>query len=86
MVGHVRQTTVKGEAHHPGDDEDPMLTMNQYVGTAKFRPASRIPRMLPWVSSATNRIDRGTGATPVPGQAERTASTPVAMDTATVRV
>ena len=31
-----------------------MLTMKKYVGTAKIRPDSRIPRRLPTMISATN--------------------------------
>ena len=60
--------------------------MKKYVGTAKMRPDSRMPRRLPTVSSARNTSDSSTRLTCIAGKAEVSAATPAAMLTATVSV
>jgi hypothetical protein len=63
-----------------------MLAMKKYVGMAKTRPASRIPRRLPKARSTTKVIDNGTAAFFNAGAAEPMASAPAATETATVMV
>ena len=62
-----------------------MLAMNRYVGTAKTRPASRIPRRFPYVDEQDEQdrqLDRL--GSERPGRPRSTASIPAATETATV--
>ena len=63
-----------------------MLTMKKYVGTAKMRPDSRMPRRLPTVSSARKIRHSSTRYVSSHGTAEVIASTPAEMLTDTVSV
>jgi hypothetical protein len=62
-----------------------MVAMKKYVGVAKMRPDSRIPRRLPRVSNATNTRAISTRIVCHWGNADVIAATPAAMLTATVR-
>ena len=63
-----------------------MLAMNRYVGIAKVRPASRIPRRLPYAMRMTKATAISTVYGVRDGTAEVRAETPAAIDTATVSV
>ena len=66
-----------------------MLKMKKYVGMAKTRPASRMPRRLPKARMTTKAMLIATGThdgLPRAGAAETMASAPAATDTATVMV
>jgi hypothetical protein len=58
----------------------------KYVGAAKIRPDSRMPRRLPSISTRTNASVSSTRFTCHWGNADVTAATPAAMLTATVRM
>jgi hypothetical protein len=60
--------------------------MKKYVGTAKIRPDSRMPRRFPTIRMKTNARVSSTRLTCQSGKAEVIAATPAAMLTATVRM
>ncbi len=59
-------------------------TTKKYVGSAKIRPDSLMPRRLPTISTSTNPSVASTGRMCHWGNADVTAATPAAMLTATV--
>jgi hypothetical protein len=61
-----------------------MLPMKKYVGSAKIRPESRMPRRLPNIRTATKASESSTRLTCRCGSADVTAAMPAAMLTATV--
>ena len=79
-------TVPASTCHAPTTINISVLTMKKYVGTAKIRPDSRMPRRLPIISSRTNPRVSSTRLTCHCGNAEVSAATPAAMLTATVRM
>jgi hypothetical protein len=64
----------------------PRAIMYMYVGPAKMRPDSLMPRRFPTVSSTMKKMQIGTRASSRSGNAEVMAATPADTDTATVRM
>ena len=65
---------------------NPNIEMKKYVGTEKIAPDSRMPRRLPKAMTAIATSPNATRWASRLGNADVIASTPAAMDTATVSV